>query len=54
MKNFTQALLLAASLMLGAEAKNSKMFEANAYVTPKRENKNVADPYLKQNLLNLR
>ena len=53
MKVFTIALLMAASF---AEAKKGKMFETNAFVTPKRDmTANVTDePYLKQNLLNLR
>ena len=54
MKLFSKALLLAAIVAQLTDAKKGKMFEANAYVTPKRENSNQADPYLKQNLLNLR
>ncbi len=30
------------------------MFETNAYLTPKRESANEPEPYLKQNLMNLR
>lgn len=54
MKLFSKALLLAAIVAQLTNAKKGKMFEANAFVTPKRENSNQADPYLKQNLLNLR
>ena len=54
MKVFSMSLLTAALLGSLTEAKKGKMFEANAFVTPKRENKEEADPYLKQNLLNLR
>jgi len=54
MKLFSKALLLAAIVAQLTYAKKGKMFEANAFVTPKRENSNQADPYLKQNLLNLR
>ena len=54
MKVFSMSLLTAALLGSLTEAKKGKMFGANAFVTPKRENKEEADPYLKQNLLNLR
>ena len=56
MKFFTQALLVAAMSASIAEAKKGKMFEANAFVTPKRDmTANQTDePYLKQNYLNLR
>ncbi len=53
MKIFSQALLLGA-LAATTEAKKGKMFEANAFVTPKRDTPNQVDPYLKQNFLNLR
>lgn len=53
MKIFSQALLLAA-LAASTQAKKGKMFETNAYVTPKRDTPNHVDPYLKQNFLNLR
>ncbi len=53
MKIFSQALLLAA-LAATVSAKKGKMFEADAFVTPKRDSPNQIDPYLKQNFLNLR
>ena len=56
MKVFSMALLgsaLIASLASVTEAK-ARTFETNAYVTPKRQNNDEADPYLKQNMLNLR
>ena len=54
MKVFSKALLVAAMTASLTQAKKGKMFEANAYLTPKREVPNQADPYLKKNLLNLR
>lgn len=57
MKTFSKALVLAAfaASSFTVEAKRGKMFEANAYITPKRENQsNQREPYLEQNLLNLR
>ena len=54
---FTKALLLGALAATSVEAKRGRTFEANAFVTPKRENKAAqapAEPYLQQNLLNLR
>ena len=58
MKLFSQALLLAAIVATEVQAKRGKTFEANAFVTPKRDNTNNVDaemePYLKQNYLNLR
>ena len=53
MKVFSKALLVAAMTASLTQAKKGKMFEANAYLTPKREVPNQADPYLKKNLLNL-
>lgn len=53
MKVFSQALLVAV-IAATAAAKKGKMFEANAYVTPKHDTPNIVDPYLKQNYLNLR
>ena len=56
MKMFNHALLAAALLATSTvSAKQGKMFETNAYLTPKRETQNgVIEPYLKQNLMNLR
>lgn len=55
---FSKALLLAALTASGAYAKKGKTFEANAFVTPKRDQTHGLhpdmEPYLKQNLLNLR
>ena len=56
---FNKALLLAAIMAASfTQAKRGKTFEANAFVTPKRDNTNGLDsqvePYLKQNMLNLR
>jgi hypothetical protein len=55
MKVFTSSLTVAA-IAASVAAKKGKMFEANAFVTPKREiaNSDLPDPYLQQNLLNLR
>ena len=58
MKLFSNVLLLAALAATVAQAKKGKTFEANAYVTPKRDQTNGLhprqEPYLKQNMLNLR
>ena len=57
MKLFSNALLMAAMAAITV-AKKGKTFEANAFVTPKRDLTNAfeddMEPYLKQNLLNLR
>jgi hypothetical protein len=48
---FSKALLLAALAATGAYAKKGKTFEANAFVTPKRDQTNglqaEIEPYLK-------
>ena len=59
MKLFSNALLTASMAATVAHAaKKGKTFEANAFVTPKRDNtnglQNDMEPYLKQNYLNLR
>ena len=58
MKLFSHALLLAAMAATVTFAKKGKTFEANAFVTPKRDQTNglqaEVEPYLKQNMLNLR
>lgn len=59
MKVFSNALLIAAmAAVVSVQAKKGKTFEANAYVTPKRDQTNAfsadMEPYLKQSLLNLR
>ena len=58
MKLFSNVLLLAALAATVAQAKKGKTFETNAYVTPKRDQTNglhpTQEPYLKQNMLNLR
>ena len=58
MKFFSKALLMAAMAVISVQAKKGKTFEANAFVTPKRDLTNAfeadMEPYLKQNLLNLR
>ena len=58
MKLFSNALLMAAMAAISVHAKKGKTFEANAFVTPKRDLTNAfedeMEPYLKQNLLNLR
>ena len=58
---FSKALLLAALSASATQAKRGKMFETNAFVTPKRDNtqnmlseEDEMEPYLKQNMLNLR
>ena len=56
MKVFSKAMLTAALIATCTnyvDAKPGKMFETNAYLTPKRESTN-SEPYLKQNLVNLR
>ena len=53
---FSKAMLLAAmaaSPSSLALAKKGKMFESDAYVTPKRNASEQTEPYLKQNYLSL-
>ena len=61
MNHFSKALLLAALTAETTQAKRGKIFESDAFVTPKRDNtasmlndENGMEPYLRQNLLNLR
>ena len=48
MMKFSQALTFAAFLANSSDAKKGKMFEANAFVTPKRATEERQDPYLKK------
>ena len=53
---FSKALLLAAMAASPSSltsAKKGKMFESEAYLTPKRHADDHTDPYLQQNMLNL-
>ena len=59
MSLFNKALLLAAlAATTSVHAKKGKMFEADAFVTPKSNSANREEPYLQQNkqnvLMNLR
>ena len=46
--------MLTAAFAATSQALKGKTFEADAYVTPKRDTPKIVDPYLKQNFLNLR